>query len=783
MSSDSPSETLYSSDGVELATVNNAAIPTSTRGILAEGSDGYKAHFIKTDGYGDQIAALTDGYNGIVGVAPSSTAATTTQPALVVTLSPNTDAMVAGNTTPTASSPALVVTLSPNSIAQQNATGSGTITALNGSVVAGIAGYGSAIFNITGTWSGSLTSQATDGDGTWINVASLSNQSGLITQSTTINGSLEMNPAGWTQARLTATAWTSGTATITWSAGNGSHVIIPYSPNGINFQTNTALVDSNENFIGVTPASTAATAAEEALVVALSPNSPVPAGTNTIGVVNQGTGNATIGNAWYNKLTDGTNGPVAVKAPSTAAVAADPALVVAISPNNSLSLSTADITATGALNALNAAVQVSTAGEATAGFQLASGTLIGTIVCESSFDGGTTWNQTYFDTPANGKLLTIVFASANAATAATIVGIGGTGLSRVRVSAYTSGTANVTVRSTTRSDPSTLFTGPPGIATAPPDIAQVGGAVTTSAPTYTTGTYNAISLDTAGNVRVNGSGVTQPVSGTVTANAGTGSYNNASVGAIAATAPADATYVGAAVTTNAPTYTTGQMDPLSLTTGGLLRIDGVFPINATTPTTDVAFVGGAVTTNAPTYTTGQLSALSLDTAGNLRVNASGAHIKGTIQPLYDTNNQSITITITAAATGTARASTAISNTTNLYEDVLLFFSVTTPATGVSATGYFNFYGYGSVNGGTTYPEGITGTDAAVTLYTPTNLVLVAQMNANAVSKTFSMGPISFCRLYGLDRLPAEWGIVSVNQSGATPTAGTIIYQGVNGQLV
>lgn len=666
MSSDSPSETLYSSDGVELAAVNNAVIPTSTRGILAEGSDGYKAHFIKTDGYGDQIAALTDGYNGIVGVAPSNTAATAAQPALVVTLSPNTDAMVAGNSTPTASTPALVVTLSPNSIAQQNATGSGTITALNGSVVAGIAGYGSVIFNITGTWSGTLTSQATDGDGTWINVASLSNQSGLITQSTTINGSLEMNPAGWTQARLTATAWTSGTATITWSAGDGSHVIIPYSPNGINFQTNTALVDSNENFIGVTPASTAATAAEEALVVALSPNSPVPAGTNTIGVVNQGTGNATIGNAWYNKLTDGTNGPVAVKPPSTAAVATDPALVVAISPNNSLSLSTADITGTGALGALNAAVQVSTAGENTAGFQLAAGTLIGTLVCECSFDGGTTWNQTYFDTPTGGRVSTIVFASANTATAATIVGIGGTGLSRVRVSAYTSGTANVTVRSTTRHDPSVLFTGPPGVTTAPPDVAQVGGAVTTSAPTYTTGTYNAISLDTA---------------------------------------------------------------------------------------------------------------------GNLRVNASGAHIKGTIQPLYGTNNQSITITITAAATGTARASTAISNTTNLYEDVLLFFSVTTPSTGVSATGYFNFYGYGSVNGGTTYPEGITGTDAAVTLYTPTNLVLVAQMNTNAVSKTFSMGPISFCRLYGLDRLPAEWGIVSVNQSGATPTAGTIIYQGVNGQLV
>lgn len=41
-----------------------------------------------------------------------------------------------------------------------------------------------------------------------------------------------------------------------------------------------------------------------------------------------------VARAGVQELTDGTNGPVAVKAPSTAAVAADPALVVALSPNN-----------------------------------------------------------------------------------------------------------------------------------------------------------------------------------------------------------------------------------------------------------------------------------------------------------------------------------------------------------------------------------------------------------------------------------------------------------------
>jgi len=47
-------------------------------------------------------------------------------------------------------------------------TGSGTISALNGTVVATTAGYGTTIFNITGTWVGTLTIQGTNGDGTWI---------------------------------------------------------------------------------------------------------------------------------------------------------------------------------------------------------------------------------------------------------------------------------------------------------------------------------------------------------------------------------------------------------------------------------------------------------------------------------------------------------------------------------------------------------------------------------------------------------------------------------------
>ena len=50
-------------------------------------------------------------------------------------------------------------------------------------------------------------------------------------------------------------------------------------------------------------------------------------------------------------------------------------------------------------------------------------------------------------------------------------------------------------------------------ASAPPASATyVGGSVTTAAPSYTTGQLNALSLNTAGGLRTDGSGVTQPIS-------------------------------------------------------------------------------------------------------------------------------------------------------------------------------------------------------------------------------------------------------------------------------
>jgi len=135
-------------------------------------------------------------------------------------------------------------------------------------------------------------------------------------------------------------------------------------------------------------------------------------------------------------------------------------------------------------------------------------------------------------------------------------------------------------------------------------------------------------LGTSGDpIRIDPTGTTtQPISGTVTANAGTGNFavvqataallnatvtangnfNNASVSATAAVPPASATYIGGSVTTASPTYTNGNMNALSLTTAGALRIDGsavTQPISGTVTAnagTGTFSISGTVTSNQGT---------------------------------------------------------------------------------------------------------------------------------------------------------------------------------------
>lgn len=137
------------------------------------------------------------------------------------------------------------------------------------------------------------------------------------------------------------------------------------------------------------------------------------------------------------------------------------------------------------------------------------------------------------------------------------------------------------------------------------------------------GGTNKASISAAGAVKVDGSAVTQPVSGTVTANIGTSgslaldaSVTGLQVAQASTTSGQKGGLVLGAVTTAAPTYTTAQTDPLSLTTAGALRVDGS---GVTQP------VSGTVTANAGT---GSFT-VTQTTAANLKVDLSGTAANAT----------------------------------------------------------------------------------------------------------------------------------------------------------
>ena len=241
-----------------------------------------------------------------------------------------------------------------------------------------------------------------------------------------------------------------------------------------------------------------------------------------------------------------------------------------------------------------------------------------------------------------------------------------------------------------------------------------GASVTTAAPTYTTGNIQPLSLSTSGALRVDigatsvngtaikvdGSAVTQPVSGTVTANAGTGTFavsgtvtaNIGTSGSLAldatvakvnvaqgaATGSNTGPMIQGVATTGAPSYTTATVNPFSLDTAGNLRVNvvtggssGTVAQSSTTSGQSGNLVQGAVTTAAPTYTTAQTNPLSLTTAGALRVDIGATSVNGTAikvdgsavtQPVSGTfwqATQPVSGTVTAnAGTGTFAISAA-----------------------------------------------------------------------------------------------------------------------------
>jgi hypothetical protein len=209
---------------------------------------------------------------------------------------------------------------------------------------------------------------------------------------------------------------------------------------------------------------------------------------------------------------DGTNG-VSITAASTAAVAADPALVVALSPN-SPPPKEADITCSATLTNGSPTLTCSTLqGVGALGFYLAYGTG-GTIATQATYDG-----TNYFAVSA---------CPPSAPSSGCVSSLSATGQYVIPLAAYSavrfsgsglSGSHTVTARATAK----TGWVQPTGVTTitasslplptgAANAVAQgsttsgqtgelMQGAVTTNAPTYTNGQTSPINMGTSGGLR------------------------------------------------------------------------------------------------------------------------------------------------------------------------------------------------------------------------------------------------------------------------------------------
>ena len=140
--------------------------------------------------------------------------------------------------------------------------------------------------------------------------------------------------------------------------------------------------------------------------------------------------------------------------------------------------------------------------------------------------------------------------------------------------------------------------------TVPSTAILAGADVVSSAPTLTAGNLSSLYVTTAGRLIVDGSQVTQPVSGTITANQGTSPW-----------------VVSLASTTITGTVAVTQSTTPWVTSGNLTNN------NAAPAANNIGVLPAVASTAAPTYTTGDQVLLSTDLSGNLRVTATSVALQ------------------------------------------------------------------------------------------------------------------------------------------------------------
>ena len=143
-----------------------------------------------------------------------------------------------------------------------------------------------------------------------------------------------------------------------------------------------------------------------------------------------------------------------------------------------------------------------------------------------------------------------------------------------------------------------------------------------------------------------------------------------------------------------------------------------------------------------------------------------------IKVAYGTSTPfTITLASLSNSATSARESTAVDNSSDLFVDAMAQLKVTLSSGSPANDKAVYVYGYGSEDG-TTYTDNATGTDAAVILRAPTAMRLIGVVpTPDAGSLTYESQPMSVAAAFG-GVLPRKWGIVVRNYSGLALSAST-----------
>lgn len=112
-----------------------------------------------------------------------------------------------------------------NQVVNRYTSGSGTITALNGAVTFQVQGTESVVFSITGTWVATLLFQGQTGDGNWTNIIGCVQGNGNAVAAITANAVIGFSTGGLQQVRVTASLFTSGTVSVSYTESSGNNCL------------------------------------------------------------------------------------------------------------------------------------------------------------------------------------------------------------------------------------------------------------------------------------------------------------------------------------------------------------------------------------------------------------------------------------------------------------------------------------------------------------------------------------------------------------------------------